>query len=354
MSQFPVLQARLKHITLLRAVAIILVVIGHSTRNTATPNYNMFNPAVTSFVEILVQKYIYSFHMPLFFWISGYVYCYTGKNNNEFPTVLKEVYRKFKRLIIPLYSTFFLVILPIRFIFGQTNEDLIQIIKTSLLCENIDHLWFLKDLFLIFIIMIPLSLQIRKAPLFINCLGFMFFFALSYNNTQAPAFAQGAIEYLPFFYAGYMTKNFEILPSVKKALRIFFLFFVLHASIAFVSLPSTDRPFPHANFIWYCMAFSGTYYMYYLAVYACQTHALDKIWNLVVDLDRSSYAVFLFHVVFLYIVLFWFYSTQLANPLYRIIPSFFFGLFVPIFINYSLVRNKYLAFLFSSHYAKDI
>ena len=354
MSQLPVPQTRLKHITLLRAFAIVLVVLGHSTRNTATPNFNMFNPSLTSFIEILVQKYIYSFHMPLFFWISGYVYLYTSKDKNELSTVLKEIYRKFKRLIIPLYSTLFLVVLPIRLIFGQISENFTNIIKTSLLCQNVDHLWFLKDLLLVFIIIIPVSPQIRKAPLLTSCLYFIIILALSYNRTNTPAFAEGALEYLPFFYAGYMTKRFEILPSGKTALLISILFFFLHASISYVSLSGVDRPFPHTNLIWYCMAFCGTYYMYYLAVYVCQTHAIDKIWNLVVVLDKSSYTIFLFHVVFLYMVLFLFYSAQLENPLYRIIPSFFFGLFVPIFIDYALARTKLLALLFSKHYAKIV
>lgn len=292
--------------------------------------------------------------MPLFFWISGYVYFHTSKDKKELSTGLKEIYQKFKRLIIPLYSTLFLVVLPIRLIFGQTNENFMDIIKTSLLCQNVDHLWFLKDLFLIFIIIISVSLRIRKAPLLISCLYFIIILALSYNWTNTPAFAQGAFEYLPFFFVGYMTKKFEILPSRKSALLISILFFSLHTLISYVSLSGLDRPFPHTNLIWYSMAFCGTYYMYYLAVYVCQTRSINKIWSLIVVLDKSSYTIFLFHVVFLYIVLFLFHSARLDNPLYRIIPTFFFGLFVPIFIDYALKRTKLLAFIFSSHYEKYV
>lgn len=73
---------RLYYIDIAKGIAIFLVVLGHTYRGN------------------IVQNWLYSFHMPLFFFISGWLY--EGKNNFEdgFP---KFVLKRTRRLLIPYF-----------------------------------------------------------------------------------------------------------------------------------------------------------------------------------------------------------------------------------------------------------
>lgn len=77
---------RLKFIDSLKGFLIILVAIGHIIQ--------MSNP---DFVNNLLFRYIYSFHMPLFFTVSGFV---SYKENVSFDVVMK----RFFQLIFPFFS----------------------------------------------------------------------------------------------------------------------------------------------------------------------------------------------------------------------------------------------------------
>jgi len=95
-----------KNITLLRTIAILLVVIGHITF-VFTGSWVFKMPENPSIVIILC-KLIYTFHMPVFISISGYLFYYTiiEKNSN---ILLKEyIIKKLKRLIIPFCTVLIL------------------------------------------------------------------------------------------------------------------------------------------------------------------------------------------------------------------------------------------------------
>ena len=105
-----------KNITLLRTIAILLVVIGHITF-VFTGSWVFKMPENPSIVIILC-KLIYTFHMPVFISISGYLFYYTiiEKNSN---ILLKEyIIKKLKRLIIPFCTVLILWVIPIKILAG--------------------------------------------------------------------------------------------------------------------------------------------------------------------------------------------------------------------------------------------
>lgn len=85
---------RLTFIDYTRAFAIILVVAGHIG---STPCQQWWTDCV---------KFIYTFHMPLFLAISGYLYLHTGKKR----PYLKFLSGKFHRLLIPYFFTSILIV----------------------------------------------------------------------------------------------------------------------------------------------------------------------------------------------------------------------------------------------------
>lgn len=78
---------RIEWVDIFKAFAIILVVVGHST--------GLFN------------KYIYQFHMAAFFFISGYTENLTSRTT--FETIINKIYR----LILPLITMFFIMLLVV-------------------------------------------------------------------------------------------------------------------------------------------------------------------------------------------------------------------------------------------------
>lgn len=80
---------KLNQISFLSVFAMILVVIGHSD-------------ITLDFRELWIFKWIYTFHMPLFFLISGFLYAYTNpKDKLEKINSWQFIGKKVKRLLLP-------------------------------------------------------------------------------------------------------------------------------------------------------------------------------------------------------------------------------------------------------------
>ena len=100
---------RLDYIDALKGFAILLVVMGH----VLACNYSNFREALASNVQgVMLWKIIYSFHMPLFMFCSGFVF---HKSKDFFSTknTLTLIFRRFKGLIIPYISMGFISFLLI-------------------------------------------------------------------------------------------------------------------------------------------------------------------------------------------------------------------------------------------------
>lgn len=129
----------------LRGLSILLVVLGHAIANAenllVAPAYNL---------ELYVSKFIYSFHMPLFFLISGYVLF--GKR--------VRVRDRALRLLPP-----FLAWIPIYYLVNRYIHHWPATFLSSLK-DNLLHpaigLWFLPTLFLCSLLLIPAAYLEKK------------------------------------------------------------------------------------------------------------------------------------------------------------------------------------------------
>ncbi|HII2583681.1 TPA: acyltransferase family protein [Escherichia coli] len=107
--------------------AIFLVVLGHCIQFMGPSSYNFF--------DNFIFKSIYSFHMPLFMAVSGYLFSVTIKKRN----MCENIINKFHKLIIPAISWTILISLLFN---GSVS---VQDIKYQL----ISGLWFITTLFII-------------------------------------------------------------------------------------------------------------------------------------------------------------------------------------------------------------
>lgn len=211
-------KTRLDYVDYMRGIAILLVVIGHLIQTNDI--YYAHNH---------VFEFIYSFHMPLFFAISGYI---IAKTSNV--TTIKELgiffIKKFVALCLPLFTWELLIN---RFVLhtalvGITFSD----IATTILHPG---LWFLKTLFVITIgfgiydyivnkLLSFLNVFIKEISVIIAFLVYVIFIKSGFEQVNLLMFSG------VFFVGVYISKYKQIEQIISKesvfllALTIFLVF----------------------------------------------------------------------------------------------------------------------------------
>ena len=158
---------------------MLAVFLFHCTRVFDTEGWHLKNTEQSDLLFVLMRGLIWPWAMELFFLISGVGSWYALKSRNA----AAFLWERFKRLLIPLYTVGLFVLLPPQFYFEQlTNSgyrgNFWQIIP--LYIERFEppsitswpdtlfpfpfsgHLWFLKYLFLISLISLPLLLYLKS------------------------------------------------------------------------------------------------------------------------------------------------------------------------------------------------
>lgn len=143
------MKEKLSQVSFLFVFATALVVIGHSD---ITLDYK----------QLWIFKWVYTFHMPLFFLVSGFLFAYTNPPERmRSLNIGKFIMKKVKRLLLPYWfitSVIFfvksLIISP-----EQMQHPLafsFSAYCNSLFFHSIGFMWFLPTLFVIFCIFILL------------------------------------------------------------------------------------------------------------------------------------------------------------------------------------------------------
>ena len=126
-----VTENRIEFLDIAKGIAILLVVMGHLVQ------YNMTGTSATT-----VFDFIYSFHMPLFFMLSGYVAALRSESTSPF----KYVKKKFISLVIP-YFVWGGIISPL--IWSHSSYTKLPQLWFDLFVYMKDGAWFLIVLFAI-------------------------------------------------------------------------------------------------------------------------------------------------------------------------------------------------------------
>lgn len=141
----------------IRAITTLLVVIGHTTRLftskgafcNITPPYDNVNIPIMS----VLTDGIYSFHMPLFFILSGWVFALCLETKPKYLSSKYFITNKFKRLLIPYLFWGVFVVIPVVRLLNLNQDSIIKhILKGLLMGQDCRHLWFLSSLFIVFLV----------------------------------------------------------------------------------------------------------------------------------------------------------------------------------------------------------
>lgn len=218
---------RVTWLDMLKGIGIFFVVLGHAP------------------IDLWLKSYIFSFHMPLFFFASGYLF--DGAKYARFKDFFK---RKFKTLMLPyIYFSAISIALYVFFArFGQTKsaidfkEIFLQFIiaKRNYISFN-KALWFLPALFLVCIIyyllkkLIKDDLAIISISLFLSAIGYIYFKTLI--KPKLFWTLDASFYYLAFYAAGNLIRErneiFQKKYSVYSAYLFLTLTLIVNASLLF-------------------------------------------------------------------------------------------------------------------------
>ncbi|MDI6785619.1 MAG: acyltransferase family protein [bacterium] len=142
---------------LAKGLGILFVVIGHYELPKIEPEY---------WVEI--RKVLYSFHMPLFMMLAGYLFGFSKLKTISQKTYLEFLNKKFQRLCFP-YITIAVSILALKYfagIFFTLQHPITKNVWKYILLNPLEGfaplLWFLYTLFIIFALYPLIKILVKK------------------------------------------------------------------------------------------------------------------------------------------------------------------------------------------------
>lgn len=188
-------------ITIARGIGILFVVLGHAMKQTGVTN---------SVISVFVQI-IYSFHMPLFFVLSGFV-SVKILQYSKLDESIGYIKNRAIRLLIP-YFVIGILYMPLKFFLSRFARNSYDFSSAWMLIfgENPNTtMWFLYTLFWVSIITMVI---VRKQILLPALVGSAILSILAFNfdwGIRVP-------EYLFFFILGiYLRENYETYLKLEK------------------------------------------------------------------------------------------------------------------------------------------
>ena len=218
----------LKWIDITKGIGILLVIMGH----------NDFGS--------LSKTIIYTFHMPLFFFINGYLFHYVKYKQDTYGFIKG----KFKRLVIPYFLTNIAILCTFTFLFSlklfssfnanSPVENLIGILYgnvpsekiASILTNSIDvPSWFLLSLFcaslILYLIAYSHEIYGLAGSIILNIFIILFGYVIS-RYVFMPWGIDIACVSMIFMFSGYLINYYKISwPSNKSKSKYFFFISIL-------------------------------------------------------------------------------------------------------------------------------
>lgn len=272
-------QQRLLSLDIAKAICIILVVIGHYHPENAPQWYHNLN------------HIIYSFHMPLFMFASGYIYIATQKDISYG----KFIGKKISRLMIPYFTTSLIIIAIKWFMQGKMQVDhpvtAVSYLKMFYQPEAGYFLWFIWALWWMFVIIPFFKSKRARGYLFLASI------LLAYLPLQLPELFclrqfKGMMIY--FMSGVFFYDNKDIINEKTPFLKPY------HSAIIFVILQGLylfNTEASASTIVNIATAFTGIWATIQLST-VIQNRIEKHKSNWLLTISTSSYIIYLFHTTF--------------------------------------------------------
>jgi fucose 4-O-acetylase-like acetyltransferase len=206
----------------MKGVTIILVVLGH-TLIYYIPQFGFF----------FWWRVIYSFHMPLFFFLSGYL-AYESSKKHKVSSLLSK---RFNNLVVPFLSWYFLFG---TFLWFFSSDRGYGAYSFNIIRDPLIGLWFLWVLFLCFLALaaaLELERYVKVFAYLLILVLVSFFPLVTRIKTPVKFLGLGLLEsFLIFFIAGYLLSRYK--EAIKELAARYTLASDLINVLALVAFPT--------------------------------------------------------------------------------------------------------------------
>jgi len=305
----------------IRGLACIFLVLYHVVGENNHSGLNVSNDSVIRYLNDSLA-YI---RMPLFTFLSGYVYALRPFNVNM--SWVKFIKGKSRRLLFPMLTvgTFFAIIQSVT---PGANNGLHGHEWLTLHILPVAHYWYLESLFIIFIFIVLLE----KIDAFKNLFRFfivMMIFSIICSYCYLPKYfgLSGAAYLMPFFLFGMGSKRYKLYID-KKNTPIAFVLFIATFLVAQLSMLGVGV-LNHISKTSIMAILMGCSFCFLLVK--------SKMYNTyLVKIGGYSYSVYLFHVFGTAASRILFKHMGITNVYVLIVLGLFFGVALPIMIECSI------------------
>ncbi|AWZ50063.1 hypothetical protein C3495_14565 (plasmid) [Clostridiaceae bacterium 14S0207] len=353
-------QAKLEDYTMLRVIGILLVILAHATHGYTTGW--VYECTVKSDFFRRLTRYVYSFHMPLFLFISGGVYYFCRKTLKKYDNLGGFLLNKSKRLLIPYIFVGCFYLVPIRMYLNICTHPGItyfhalfnQIIRVQIP----GGLWYVVMLFNVFILFRIFEKWFDSNPFITNILIFAFLYYRSPKITNQYQISRTCF-HIVYFYLGYYFEGHkqQILTYINKLKYPFVTFFITHF-ICFVFMRKCLRnPYPYFSWRMFNLGFRIMVPVLGIAFcYLGVIHILEKKPNLIHNskvkfIDKNNFIIYLFHEPIIYLLLSKLYFRNM-NSFLVVFICFTVSFTLCCILAFIITKSRILSFLTGNKYKK--
>lgn len=309
-----------------KAYAIILVVIGHVVGG-YTGNYS--NEAYDKFVSITLFL-IYSFHMPLFFFLSGYSYA-IQENSDDRKSYVRFLKKKARRLLIP-YVVFTSLQVLIKLPFQGKISSVVSWKSIPLMILiPVDQFWYLYVLFVVSALVAFIDWK-NKSKLLNLCVIVFAYVSGALLSIVMPGVVKenssvllNVMKYSLFFYCGAIFKRKKKRLSISQSVYCF---------LAFVFISSISQWIKNEIISYFVimtiMAFVGIGFVVGISM---NIKAMWKSRNLLL-IGRETMSIYIFHVLICAVIRILLFRIGITNFWFGITVGNIASIYLPILIVY--------------------
>lgn len=301
-------QQRMIELDIMKFWGILLVVLGHIT-NMYTPQ-GLVHPTIQSDSLAMVSTFVYSFHMPLFVFVSGCVCAFQIEVLQRKVSFVNLIQKKSKRLLIP-YLVFGILLIVLMIGCGFRDNMVDYAYNGVLLSKDSRHLWFVLMLFEVFVLFWCMNKMVEwlKLPKW-SMLVISFACYLLADHLPYIFQISSAFRYFFWFTLGYVFLLY------KNIVNIVYIYIsggvILTLNMLFVNDMGMRIPLMAT-----LTAFIGIMVFYQIS---CDTKRVVK-YRFYQMISKDSFGIYLYHVFFIYL-LFYFLSDIPISP-YLLCPLAF-------------------------------
>lgn len=278
---------RLNDVAILRSFAIFSVVLYHCfwSPYLVFESSNIFIASVE--LSSVYQSFFYTFmgaRMPLFIFISGYLFSYLLNKRGKYTSVTGFIKKKFTRLIIPYV------------IFSLAMGLMFMNLTVTNFLQGYMHLWFIVTLFWCFVIARLLTFA-NKSLLLQIAIFIISSIAINFEVTRFLCFDK-LVKCFAWFWLGYIVMlNRDRLGFIFTLPFILISCFIwLGCALYFEYFPVYDYPseaFVRNVFLYFSFVFF--IFMVFSFVNVALNKKIIKMKPWVDELNKCSYGIYIFH-----------------------------------------------------------